>query len=339
VSVLDAHVIVRLGSLDLDAALSVGPGETVVVVGPNGAGKSTLLRAIAGLQPLDGGHVRIDSDDVTGVPAEARSVGVVFQDHVLFPHLSARGNVAFGLPRRRRAEADRWLERLGLAAHASSKPAALSGGQAQRVALARALAPAPRVLLLDEPLAALDATTRLATRRDLLAVLDAHDGARVVVTHDPLEALALADRLVVVEAGRVVQAGTADDVRERPRSTYVADLVGQNLFRGVATAGVVRLGGADLVSSHAIDGDVFAVVSPRAVALHRTRPEGTPRNVWPVRVTAVEPAGEGSLRVSVDGPVRLSADVTAASVSALGLAPGVDAWASVKATEVAVYPA
>jgi molybdate transport system ATP-binding protein len=194
VSVLDARVVVRLGSLDLDVALAVDAGETVVVVGPNGAG----------LQPLDGGYVRIDGADVSAAPAEERAVGVVFQDHVLFPHLSARANVAFGLPRKRRREADAWLARVGLADHASARPDALSGGQAQRVALARALAPSPRVLLLDEPLSALDATTRLTTRRDLLDVLDDHDGACVVVTHDPLEALALADRLVVVEAGRVV---------------------------------------------------------------------------------------------------------------------------------------
>jgi molybdate transport system ATP-binding protein len=339
VSVLDARVVVRLGSLDLDVALAVDAGETVVVVGPNGAGKSTLLRAIAGLQPLDGGYVRIDGADVSAAPAEERAVGVVFQDHVLFPHLSARANVAFGLPRKRRREADAWLARVGLADHASARPDALSGGQAQRVALARALAPSPRVLLLDEPLSALDATTRLTTRRDLLDVLDDHDGACVVVTHDPLEALALADRLVVVEAGRVVQTGTADDVRERPRSSYVADLVGQNLFRGVARAGVVTLAGAELVASTPIDGEAFAVVAPRAVALHLTHPEGTPRNVWPVRVTAVEPGGEGIVRVSVDGPVRLSADVTATSAATLGLAPGVEVWASVKATEVAVYPA
>jgi len=335
---LDAHVALRLGPLDLDVALAVAAGETVVVVGPNGAGKSTLLRALAGLQAIDGGHVCIDGVDVTHVPAEERSVGMVFQDHVLFPHLSARGNVAFGLPRRRRAEADRWLARVGLGDHAHARPGALSGGQSQRVALARALAPSPRVLLLDEPLSALDATTRLVTRRDVLTILREHGGATVLVTHDPLEALTLGDRIVVIEAGRVVQTGTADDVRERPRSPYVADLVGQNLFRGAAASGVVRLAGAELVATTSLDGDVFAVVAPRAVALHRRAPEGTPRNVWPVRVTAVEAGGDGGrVRVSVDGALRLSADVTAAAVAELGLAPGVDVYASVKATEVDVY--
>ncbi len=316
-------------------------GETVVVVGPNGAGKTTLLRSLAGLQPCDG-RIVLDGADLTAVPAEARSVGYVFQDHVLFPHLSARDNVAFGLRcrgrsrREARADAERWLARVGLADHASARPDALSGGQSQRVALARALAVSPRLLLLDEPLSALDATTRVSTRRDLARHLRAHDGVRLVVTHDPLDALALGDRLVVLEAGRVVQEGTVDDIRVRPRSRYVADLVGVNLFRGPATGGVVQLGDAVLVAAEAVDGDVFAVIHPHAVALHRSRPEGTPRNVWPGTVAALDREGD-RVRVTLAGAVPLSADVTPAAVSALGLAPGVAVWASVKATEVAIY--
>jgi molybdate transport system ATP-binding protein len=225
---------------------------------------------------------------------------------------------------------------VGLAEHAHARPNELSGGQAQRVALARALATSPRLLLLDEPLAALDATTRATTRRDLVLRLRAHDGVRIVVTHDPVEALALADRLVVLEAGRVVQEGTADDIRVRPRSRYVADLVGVNLFHGVARVGVLALPDAVLVAAEPLDGPAFAVVHPSAVALHRARPEGSPRNVWPGRVAALDHDGE-RVRVTVEGVVPLSADVTKAGAAALTLTPGTEVWASVKATEVAIY--
>ena len=338
---LDVDVRVALGDLRLDAQLQAAAGETVVVVGPNGAGKTTLLRALAGLVPAEG-RIVLDGEDLSSVPAEARPVGYVFQDHVLFPHLSARDNVAFGLRcrgrgrRAARADADRWLARVGLADLADARPGTLSGGQSQRVALARALAVQPRLLLLDEPLSALDATTRVTTRRDLVHHLQAHDGVRVVVTHDPVDALAMADHLVVLEGGRVVQSGTAEEIRVRPRSRYVADLIGVNLLRGVADGGVVRARDAVVVSADAVDGAVFAVFHPNAVALHRERPEGTPRNVWPGTVAALDLEGD-RVRVTLDGPVPLSADVTPAAVTALGLAPGVAVWASVKATEVAVY--
>jgi molybdate transport system ATP-binding protein len=338
---LDARI--RTTIADLDVRLRAEAGETVVVVGPNGAGKTTLLRAIAGLVPSTGA-IELDGIDIAALAPEDRGLGYVFQDHVLFPHLTARENIAFGLRCRgrsraaARASADEWLARVELATHASMKPAALSGGQAQRVALARALATEPRLLLLDEPLSALDATTRVATRRELVRHLAAHDGVRIVVTHDPVDALVLGDRLVVLEAGRIVQEGSAADIRVRPRSRYVADLVGVNLFRGHAAGGVVTIGAARVVVADAIDGDVFAVVAPHAVALHRSRPEGTPRNVWSCTVTAVDDEGD-RVRVSVTGALALSADVTPASVRDLGLRPGVEVWASVKATEVAVYAA
>jgi molybdate transport system ATP-binding protein len=218
------------------------------------------------------------------------------------------------------------------------RPAALSGGQAQRVALARALAIEPRLLLLDEPLSALDATTRASTRRDLAQHLAQHAGIRIVVTHDPVDALVLGDRLVVLEGGHIVQEGSAAEIRVRPRSRYVADLVGVNLFRGRAERGVVRVGEAHVVASDALDGEVFAVVPPHAVALHRERPEGTPRNVWRCTVSTVDDEGD-RVRVSVTGLLALSADVTPAAVRELELRPGAEVWASVKATEVAVYAA
>jgi molybdate transport system ATP-binding protein len=348
---LEAVVRMDLGTLALDVAIAARSGQTVVLLGPNGAGKTTVLRVIGGLLALDSGRVALDGkvldDPKTGawVPTEKRSIGYVFQDHALFPHLSALENVAFGLKARgvRRSEArhraDAWLERVGVGAQAAARPRALSGGQAQRVALARALVLEPRALLLDEPLAALDATARIDTRRELRRHLDAHDGARVVVTHDPVDAMTLGDRVVVIEAGRVVQAGPLVELRERPRSRYVADLVGVNLYRGSAESGTIRLAqrGELVVATDAV-GDVFAVVPPRAVALHRREPEGTPRNVLAGRVEHLDVEGD-RVRVIVAGPVPVTAEVTPAAVSELELTAGTPVWASIKATEITVYPA
>ena len=348
---LEAVVAMRHGTLTLDVTLEADAGQTVVLLGPNGAGKTTVLRVIAGLLAVDSGVVALDGqlldDPRTGawVPPERRPVGYVFQDHALFPHLTALENVAFGLrargaPRREaRCRARAWLERVGAAAHADARPRALSGGQAQRVALARALAPEPRVLLLDEPLAALDATARVDTRRELRRHLGAHDGARIVVTHDPVDAMTLGDRVVVLEAGRVVQAGALDELRERPRSRYVADLVGVNLYRGAAHGRTIRLPEhGELVAAAHAAGDVFAVVHPRAVALHRREPEGTPRNVLGGTVEHLDVEGD-RVRVIVDGPVPVTAEVTPAAVAELDLTPGTPVWASIKATEITVYPA
>jgi molybdate transport system ATP-binding protein len=348
---LDARVAVSVGTLHVDVTFDAAAGETVVVLGPNGAGKTTVLRVLAGLRALDAGQVVVDGavldDPATGAwtPVERRPIAFVFQDHALFPHLSALENVAFGLRARgmRRAEARRraqaWLERVGVARHAGARPRSLSGGQAQRVALARALVVEPRVLLLDEPLAALDASARISTRRELRRHLGDHDGARVVVTHDPVDAMTLGDRVVVLEGGRVVQAGTLTDLREQPRSRYVADLVGVNLYRGLADGGRITLpAGPDLVAAADARGDVFAVVHPRAVALHRREPEGTPRNVWAGTVDHLDVEGD-RVRVIVAGPVPVTAEVTPAAVAELGLTAGAAVWASVKATEITVYPA
>ena len=348
---LTAQVALRLGALDLDVTVQATPGEIVAVLGPNGAGKTTLLRAIAGLVPLTRGRVELDDvvlDDVARdihLPPERRPIGVVFQDYLLFPHLSALENVAFGLrargvaAREARLRAASWLDRLGVGEYAETRPRALSGGQAQRVALARALAIDPRLLLLDEPLAALDASARGDVRRDLKRHLTSFAGIRIVITHDPLEAVALADRLVILEGGRVVQTGSPAEVTQRPRSRYVADLVGVNLLRGTATAGQVALsGGATLQSADGVDGEVFAVVHPRAVALHRGRPEGSPRNVWRGRASALDFQGD-RVRVGIEGEMPIIAEVTPAAVRDLDLAEGAEVWVSVKATEITVYPA
>ena len=348
---LEAAIEVTLGELDLRVELRVGDGEVVAVLGPNGAGKTTLLRVLAGLLPLANGRIQLAGralDDVTAdifVPPEQRPVGVVFQDYLLFPHLDAVDNVAFGLRCRglarnaARLEARSWLERVGLERQAGLQPAQLSGGQQQRVALARALAIAPQLLLLDEPLSALDIGTRAELRRELRRHLESFQGVRLLVTHDPIEAIALADRLVILERGRVVQEGAPAAVAERPRSQYVADLVGVNLFRGEADGGRIRLrDGGELTVPEAGHGEVFAVIHPRAVAIHRQPPEGTPRNVWRGRTERVDPEGD-RVRVRVTGAPSIVAEVTPAAVSALRLDEGGDVWVSVKATEIATYPA
>jgi molybdate transport system ATP-binding protein len=340
---------VQLGDLDLQLAIDAAEGETVAVLGPNGAGKSTLLRVLAGLVPVDHGVVAVDGVAVdeparnTFVVPERRRVGVVFQDYLLFPHLTVLENVAFGLRSRgvgraeSRRHATEWLARVELADRAGVKPTVLSGGQRQRVALARAMVTEPRLLLLDEPLAALDIGTRIALRRDLRTQLATFAGARILVTHDLLDAVALADRLVVLERGRIAQAGTVEEVTDRPRSSYVAELVGTNLLRGVAQGREVALdGGGVVVTADPVAGDVYVAIQPHSVSLHRAQPEGSPRNVWRGRVRGADLLGD-RVRIHVEGVVPVVAEVTAAAVDELGLHDGVDVWATVKATDLSVY--
>jgi molybdate transport system ATP-binding protein len=348
---LDAHLVVDLGGFRLDARLRIAAGEVVALLGPNGAGKTTALRALAGLHPLTAGHIRLGDRELDRpdrrlwTPTERRPIGVVFQDYLLFPHLTALDNVAFGprrhgVPRRlAREQAAHWLGRVGLAGHGRRKPRHLSGGQAQRVALARALAVRPELLLLDEPLAALDARTRLDTRGELLRHLTDHPGATLLVTHDPLDALVLADRLVIIEDGRVVQEGDAATVTARPRTDYVARLVGLNLYRGRAAGHTVRVTDAvTLTAADRLDGDAFVAFRPSAVALHPHRPDGSPRNTWPATITGIQRHGD-NLRVQLDGPIVVAADITPSAAAYLDLSPGREVWAAVKAAETHAYPA
>jgi molybdate transport system ATP-binding protein len=348
---LAARVSVRRDAFALDAAILLQAGETVALLGPNASGKTTFLHALAGLVPLDAGRITLDGlvlDDVAegvAIPTEERPIGMVFQDGLLFPHLTVLENVAFGLRSRGRSRGDarriarEWLDRMDLGDRAAARPTALSGGQVQRVALARALAVEPRLLLLDEPLAAVDVQARAALRRDLRTHLTAFGGIRLLVTHDPLEAFALADRVIVLEQGHIVQSGTVAAVTARPRSRWVADLAGLNLFRGRADGGRVSVeGGGQLVVAAARVGDVFAVVHPRAVTVLRTRPDGSPRNVWHGRIEEIDVEGTVA-RVRVATVPAIVAEVTMAAVGALSLAAGEDVWITVKATEIVLYPA
>jgi molybdate transport system ATP-binding protein len=343
---LDARLVVDRGAFRLDVTLTAAPGDVVALLGPNGAGKTTALRALAGLAPLSGGHLRLDGTELDRMPPESRPVGVVFQDYLLFPHLTALDNVAFG-PRCRgasraeaRAQAARWLDRMGLAEHAGAKPRRLSGGQAQRVALARALAARPRLLLLDEPLAALDARTRLEVRAQLRRHLAEFEAVALLVTHDPLDAMVLGDRLVVVEDGHVVQEGTPADIARHPRTDYIAQLVGLNLYRGQADGHTVRLdAGPDLTTTEELSGPVFVAFPPGAVTLYRERPTGSSaRNLWRCEVVSLDSHGD-RIRAGLTGELSLAADLTTVAAAELGLHPGVPVWVTVKATQTHAYPA
>lgn len=348
---LDAHLVVARGQFTLDLHLAIAPGETVALLGPNGAGKTTAVWCLAGLLPLAAGHIRLGDRTLDEparrvfLPPEERRTGVVFQDYLLFPHLTAAGNVAFGLRSRghSRREARRlardWLGRFGLEDLADSPSRRLSGGQAQQVALARTLAAAPDLLLLDEPLAALDVTTRARLRRSLAAHLAAYPGPRLLITHSPTGAFLLADRIVVLEEGRATQEGTPDEVRRHPRTPYAADLAGVNLLGGDARGGVVTLaGGLTLrLGAETADGPVLLTVHPRAVSLRAARPDGA-ANAWQAVVAAVEPLGERT-RIELAPPAPLVAEVAAATAGRLGLEPGSDVWVTVDPGEIISQPA
>jgi molybdate transport system ATP-binding protein len=304
------------------AAATAEPGQVVALIGPNGAGKTSLLRAVAGLVPHEG-TVTVDGRDWAEVPVRERPVGMAFQDQLLFPHLTALDNVAFG-PRSRgvardqaRRTAQEWLDRFGVGDLAGRKPRQLSGGQAQRVSIARALATHPRLLLLDEPFAGLDVGVATSLRVELGRHLASYDGVTLLVTHDAIDALTLADVVWVLDEGRLVQVGPPREVAAQPLTGHVARLVGLNV----------------------IDEDGrFVSFSPRAVTVSLEQPAGSARHRWPGTVTSLAPHGD-AVRLLVSGAHDLLADVTPAAVAELGLVPGREVWLSVKETAVRSYAA
>ncbi|MGN6867735.1 MAG: sulfate/molybdate ABC transporter ATP-binding protein [Solirubrobacteraceae bacterium] len=344
----------------LDVELDVQDGETLAVLGPNGAGKSTLLGLAAGLLRPDEGHAELDSrvlfdtDPGAWVPPHARGVALLAQDPLLFPHLTVLENVAFGpraagaSHRAAQAAAERWLAEVDAVALADRRPAQLSGGQAQRIAVARALATEPRLLLLDEPFAALDVAAAPALRRLLRRVLAGRTA--VVITHEVLDAHLLADRVVVLERGTVAEQGPTAALLERPRSHFAAGLAGLNFVQGRTTAegrlavdGLGEVSGtpADDGESPARGGDGVAVFRPADVALFRPEsvPHGSPRNAWRAAVEELEPRGPQVRVHSAAGGTRVVADLTAAAAADLDLAPGTAVVLVVKAAAVSVYPA
>ncbi len=344
-----ANIVAQRDDFTLDLNLRIDDGETVVLLGPNGAGKSTTVAVLAGQLPLASGFIAFgdttidDSNDIF-VPPRDRRVGVVFQDYLLFEHMNVLDNIAFGINTRgsrmadARTDAGRWATRFGVGGLLAKRPSELSGGQAQRVALARAVAMQPRLLLLDEPLAALDVETRAATRRTLAQHLREFEGPRLVITHDPTDAFLLGDRIYVLEDGKVTQEGTPERIHSHPATSYVAAVAGTNLLTGRNQGGALALDDLDFelrTSNTQIEGDVLITVHPRAVALFTDEPHGSPRNTWLTTIESIDPLGD-TTRVFLADPLPIAVDITPASTAAMGLAPGVRVWASVKATEVAV---
>ena len=346
---LAARVDLAMGTLHLEVSLEVDDGEIVAIVGPNGSGKTTLLRTIIGAVRADnalitlGERVLDDTERSIHLPTEQRRIGLLFQDHQLFETMSVRENVAVGLratgTRRAaaRREADGWLDRMGLAGLGDRSPSELSGGQGQRAALARTLAPRPEAVLLDEPLAALDVSTRAGMRRELRTHLHEVAVPAIMVTHDVLDAHAIADRVIVVERGRVTQTGTLPEITRRPRSRYVAELVGTNLITGVTSAGtlVTPTGTMVAVPLDAPEGPSFANIRPGSLTLHRTEPEGSARNVWSMRITELDQQLD-RVRVGLRGELELIAELTPAGFAALAVGTDEVIWVSVKASEIAV---
>ena len=356
---LEAAFQVTLAEFTLDARLSAAPGRLTVVAGENGAGKSTLLRALAGLVGIRSGYARLgelalfDRARSVSLPAEARPVGYVSQDLSLFPHLDVAGNVAFGLRAQGvrgaalRSRLHAGLERFALGGLATRRPGQLSGGQQQRVALARALVLEPRLLLLDEPLSALDPGTRRNVRSELRQLLAPLPCVTLLVTHQPADALALADDLVVIERGVVTHAGALAGILAAPASTYVAEFLGVNLFQGRVVerqgsgTALVAVGEARLVIPDPGDAHgVRLVLHPREVVLSLTPPAGSARNCLSgvIRELAPEPPHGDTLRVTLASDPTVTAQVTRAAAEALGLRPGLLAHASFKATSLQVSP-
>jgi len=339
----------RLGTLELDVALTVRPGECLALAGPSGAGKTSVLRVAAGLLRPGRGLVRageetwLDTEQGVDVAPERRRCGYMFQEYALFPHLTAWQNVAYpltGLPRaKRRERALALLERFGVRELADARPRTLSGGERQRVALARMLARGPGVLLLDEPLSALDPRTRASATRELAQVLREVEAPSLLVTHDFGEAARLGDRVGVIDAGRVVQEGTASELAAEPRSAFVADFTGAVVLTGVARPGpegltAVRLdGGGEVTTTDPGEGEVAVSVYPWEISIEPAGAEAAPgstQNHLAAEVVTVTTLGN-RVRLGLAGPQPLAAEVTATSVHELGLRAGTRVTASWKA--------
>ena len=375
-AVLDTH----LNSFHLDMNFSAGKGKTTVLLGESGAGKSTVLRLLAGLLHPERGHISLegntyfDSERHIAIPPQERPFGYVFQDYMLFPHLTTFENVAFGLraqhlPRKVvRQRVGEALEQVHMAGYDQRRPAQLSGGQQQRVAIARALALHPQLLLLDEPLAALDIQTRREVRQELRNLLSSAGITTVMVTHQYLEALLFGYHILVLEQGQVIQQGSHRDLLQYPRSSYVAELVGMNFFRGrvicceagaMCTIQLQNNGRPGIELSAALEeqtqklpepGDeAFVLVDPRSITLYQTLPDSSARNVFQGTIVQLlnlgtpfgknsEQSGRVRVSMSVDDSVPLlTAEVTEASASRMELSEGKIMYATFKATEARAY--
>ena len=334
-----------------DVSLAIEPGEFICFLGPSGCGKTTLLRIIAGLERQNAGSVKMGGRDVSGLPPSLRNYGIVFQSYALFPNLTVARNVGYGLETRRvaRGEIERRIDELlalvGLSAHKHKYPAQLSGGEQQRIALARALAPSPALLLLDEPLSALDARVRQSLRHEIRALQRRLGITTIMVTHDQEEALAMADRIVVMNHGVVEQVGAPVEVYTRPRSPFVARFVGQmNFLEATACerAGWARLGGVEV--RHATAGPIAAgarltlAIRPEEILVG---PAAGPDNRLVTRIRAIQflgPFTRLGLSLSGDAPA-LECDVAATAFAALGATEGSELVLSLRPEALRVFEA
>ncbi|MBM36020.1 MAG: ABC transporter ATP-binding protein [Acidimicrobiaceae bacterium] len=338
---LDTHVVVERGEFLLDVELQVAPGETVAIMGPNGAGKTSFLYALFGWLPLRSGWILLDGVTIEApgqdqfVSPHHRDFGMVFDDCLLFPHMTVEQNLAFGT--NVEIETSPLVELLELSHLLKNRATALSAGQQQRVALARTLLTSPKMVFLDEPLASLDPSGRIQARHLIRSALNDQVSGALIVTHDPADAFALADSVMVLEGGSISQFGSIGEIGEHPATPWIASLIGWNFFAGVGSGSSVQLAdGTQIATSESgLTGEVTIAINPSSVALFLEAPVGSPRNKWFCEIETIESVGELA-RVTLSGPVTIYADITLSAASDLELRKGLGLWVSVKATEVLV---
>lgn len=336
---LDARVILNRDSLTIDVELQLQHGEVIAVLGPNGAGKTSLLHALLGWLELESGWIMvngevIDSPDTDSyVPPQHRPFGMVFQDGLLFPHMSVEKNILFG------AGKDFNLKPLAESLQASELlakfPSELSAGERQRAAIARSLAARPKVLFLDEPFSALDIQGKRRGRSLLKEALAIEVSGCLMVTHDLVDAFTLADRVMIIEGGKLTQFDVPDRIRSRPGSEWIADLVGWNYYEGIGEGSVVTLphGTTIFTAQDDLDGPTSISINPASVSIFKSQPSGSPRNTWLSSIQNIEILG-GRARVSLVGEIDICADITTVAANELRQSISSEVWVSVKATEV-----
>ena len=336
---LDARVILNRDSLTIDVELQLQHGEVIAVLGPNGAGKTSLLHALLGWLELESGWIMVDGEVIDSpdtdsyVPPQHRPFGMVFQDGLLFPHMSVEKNILFG------AGKDFNLKPLAESLQASELlakfPSELSAGERQRAAIARSLAARPKVLFLDEPFSALDIQGKRRGRSLLKEALAIEVSGCLMVTHDLVDAFTLADRVMIIEGGKLTQFDVPDRIRSRPGSEWIADLVGWNYYEGIGEGSVVTLphGTTIFTAQDDLDGPTSISINPASVSIFKSQPSGSPRNSWLSSIQNIEILG-GRARVSLVGEIDICADITTVAANELRQSISSEVWVSVKATEV-----
>ena len=336
---LDARVILNRDSLTLDVELQLQHGEVIAVLGPNGAGKTSLLHALLGWLELESGWIMVDGEVIDSpdtdsyVPPQHRPFGMVFQDGLLFPHMSVEKNILFG------AGKDFNLKPLAESLQANELlakfPSELSAGERQRAAIARSLAARPKVLFLDEPFSALDIQGKRRGRSLLKEALAIEVSGCLMVTHDLVDAFTLADRVMIIEGGKLTQFDVPDRIRSRPGSEWIADLVGWNYYEGIGEGSVVTLphGTTIFTAQDDLDGPTSISINPASVSIFKSQPSGSPRNTWLSSIQNIEILG-GRARVSLVGEIDICADITTVAANELRQSISSEVWVSVKATEV-----